>query len=247
MTGALDIKPTGNEQSGWCFPILKSGSIIDRKHWKPLPMPAEVINIVEAIARNSAVGFEVTNIHGMFYDENELSDEYDSDYNSKDFSSDDKDDNNNNYISGVEHEDWNPVDLSEAEETDSDDKTSNKDHSDNNYTSDDDNNDTSDDPTNDVLVHDREDDNVSMYDGISIEAPANTRVARELKNATSIQEFLKYYLHSQGHKHDRIPYSIPLQAPIHQTSGKSSSPVPRNNGGPNKCIKNNSLSKLRLK
>ena len=55
-TGALAMRPTGNDQGGYYFFSLNTGRIINRKRWTALPMPNEVIDRVHALARRSGIG-----------------------------------------------------------------------------------------------------------------------------------------------------------------------------------------------
>jgi hypothetical protein len=52
-TGAIALRPTGNAQGGYYFYSLGTGRRLNRKRWTPLPMPAEVIDRVHALARRS--------------------------------------------------------------------------------------------------------------------------------------------------------------------------------------------------
>ena len=49
-TGAIALRPTGNEQGGYYFYSLTSGRVLNRNHWTALPMPAEVIDQVHVLA-----------------------------------------------------------------------------------------------------------------------------------------------------------------------------------------------------
>lgn len=48
--GCLSLGPTGNVQGGYKFLSLTSWKVITRKSWTPMPMPAEVIGVVNAHA-----------------------------------------------------------------------------------------------------------------------------------------------------------------------------------------------------
>jgi hypothetical protein len=52
-TGAIALRPMGNEQGGYYFMSLSSGRRLKRTHWTPLPMPKEVIDRVHLLARRS--------------------------------------------------------------------------------------------------------------------------------------------------------------------------------------------------
>jgi hypothetical protein len=53
-TGALALRPTGNEQGGHYFFSLSTGRILNRNRWTALPMPAEIIDRVHTLARRQA-------------------------------------------------------------------------------------------------------------------------------------------------------------------------------------------------
>jgi hypothetical protein len=50
-TGAITLRPTGNEQGGFYFMSLTTGQRLNRNHWHELPMPRDVINQVHNLAR----------------------------------------------------------------------------------------------------------------------------------------------------------------------------------------------------
>jgi hypothetical protein len=49
-TGAIALGPYGNEQGGYKFLSLTTGRVIVRRSWTSLPVPAEVVNSVAALA-----------------------------------------------------------------------------------------------------------------------------------------------------------------------------------------------------
>jgi hypothetical protein len=51
--GAIALRPTGNAQGGYYFLSLSSGRRLHRNRWTELPMPADVIDRVHALARRS--------------------------------------------------------------------------------------------------------------------------------------------------------------------------------------------------
>jgi hypothetical protein len=56
-TGAIALRPTGNTQGGYYLFSLTTGRRLNRNHWTPLPMPAEVIERVHQLAdQGSAPG-----------------------------------------------------------------------------------------------------------------------------------------------------------------------------------------------
>ena len=67
-TGAISMRPTGNAQGGHFFYSLTTGRILNRNYWTILPMPAEVILRVHALAKNNT-GFEWTNRNNIPYDD----------------------------------------------------------------------------------------------------------------------------------------------------------------------------------
>ena len=54
--GALALHPTGNVQGGYFFLSLTTGKVINRMCWTRIPMPKEVIDQVERMARQEHVG-----------------------------------------------------------------------------------------------------------------------------------------------------------------------------------------------
>jgi hypothetical protein len=62
-TGAIATKPTGNAQDGhWFYSGLTTGRMLDRTKWTPLPMPADVIERINVLAKASPVGMNFTNM-----------------------------------------------------------------------------------------------------------------------------------------------------------------------------------------
>lgn len=51
--GALALRPTGNAQGGYYFFSLVTGRILNRNRWTEIPMPADVITRVHALARRN--------------------------------------------------------------------------------------------------------------------------------------------------------------------------------------------------
>lgn len=52
-TGAIALRPTGNQQGGFYFLSLETGRRINRNHWTELPMPKDVLDRVHTLARRS--------------------------------------------------------------------------------------------------------------------------------------------------------------------------------------------------
>jgi hypothetical protein len=107
-TGAIATKPTGNAQGGHWFYSLTTGRMLDRTKWTPLPMPADVIERVNVLAKASPVGMNFTNMRNEEYDDHDDesagdddSDADDSDYDADDDSSDGDDDDYDDFIAGV--------------------------------------------------------------------------------------------------------------------------------------------------
>ena len=123
-TGAIATKPTGNSQGGHWFYSLTTGRMLDQQKWTPLPMPAEVIERMNTLAKTGQAGLHFTNRHNEAYsdthdaepvnndDESVNNDEFDSDSNESesdsdsdsdynDDSSDSTDDDLENFIAGV--------------------------------------------------------------------------------------------------------------------------------------------------
>ncbi|VEU38525.1 unnamed protein product [Pseudo-nitzschia multistriata] len=62
--GALALRPTGNVQGGHWFYSLRTGRVINRSRYTQLPMPEEVIERVEHLARNYPEGVDFRNRAG---------------------------------------------------------------------------------------------------------------------------------------------------------------------------------------
>ena len=93
--GALALRPTGNVQGGYFFFSLTTGKVINRMRWTTIPMPKEVIERVERMARQEYAGttllFEDRN-HNEILDLDQDDDEEDND---SDYEPDDDDDSDN--------------------------------------------------------------------------------------------------------------------------------------------------------
>ena len=55
-TGAIALRPTGNQQGGYRFYSLSSGRVIRRNRWTLLPMPDEAIDRVHQLSRRKEEG-----------------------------------------------------------------------------------------------------------------------------------------------------------------------------------------------
>jgi hypothetical protein len=58
-TGAIALRPTGNTQGGYYFMSLSSGHRVSRYAWTALPMPGEVIERVQHLARRNPAGRDI--------------------------------------------------------------------------------------------------------------------------------------------------------------------------------------------
>jgi hypothetical protein len=59
-TGAIALRPMGNEQGGYYFLSLSTGQRLKRYQWTELPMPKEVIDRVHTLARRSKANRNLT-------------------------------------------------------------------------------------------------------------------------------------------------------------------------------------------
>jgi hypothetical protein len=50
-TGALALRPTGNNQGGYYFFSLTTGRVLNRNNWTSIPMPGEVVDRVNTMSR----------------------------------------------------------------------------------------------------------------------------------------------------------------------------------------------------
>jgi len=100
-TGALAMRPTGNAQSSYCFYSLNTGRLLNRNRWTALPMPAEVIQRVHVLARNSATGLTFTDNQNQVYEDDD--DDYQPDGDIAD------DDDLDASIAGVDDEELNDL------------------------------------------------------------------------------------------------------------------------------------------
>ena len=90
-TGAIALRPTGNEQGGHYFLSLTTGRKLNRNKWTELPMPAEVIARVNTLARRSQAdrGLAFAWSDGTPIDD--ATDESDPDYDENDNNTDEHD------------------------------------------------------------------------------------------------------------------------------------------------------------
>ena len=80
--GALALRPTGNAQGGYYFFSLVTGRVINRNRWTEIPMPADVITRVHALARRNPRGCTFSNRHLVPFvlDDDFVDDDDDSTY-----------------------------------------------------------------------------------------------------------------------------------------------------------------------
>jgi hypothetical protein len=182
--GAIATKPTGNAKGGHWFNSLNTSRILDRRRWKPLPMPAEVIELILVLAKAGQVGLNFTNMQNEIYSEEEDQDS-DNDYDDSDYSSDEESSNSedndyDDFITGVDMDCLDPNDPPDngSGETHNNNDIDVLDEDDNNidYASDD-----SDDDTYDVS--DNVTDNGSIEDNTT-ETPIVSPVLRNLRDDT---------------------------------------------------------------
>ena len=97
--GALALRPTGNVQGGYFFFSLTTGKVINRMRWTQLPMPKEVVERVERMARQEHAGttllFEDRD-HNEIIEPDQEDDDNDSDYDPNDDNDDNDDDDDDN-------------------------------------------------------------------------------------------------------------------------------------------------------
>lgn len=82
-TGAIALRPTGNLQGGHYFYSLNTGLVLRRNRWTSLPIPAEVISRVHALARRNRAtpaGLHMVDRNGAAIPDDDSSDSDDSDY-----------------------------------------------------------------------------------------------------------------------------------------------------------------------
>jgi hypothetical protein len=101
-TGAISLRPTGNQQGGYYFMSLASGRRLNRKpkDWTELPMPQEVLDRVHTLARRSQGALTFAWRDGSPI----LNDEEDDDVDDEDFvPEDDESDDEHDYDEPDDH------------------------------------------------------------------------------------------------------------------------------------------------
>jgi hypothetical protein len=186
-TGAIETKPTDNAQGGHWFYSLTTGQMLDRRHWTPLPMPADVIDRIHVLAKASQAGMNFTNMRNEAYTNNDSEDsddesDKDSDYDSDDESSTGDDDDYDTSIAGVDIH--NNSDLPDPPDTNANEINNNDNKEDDDVSADDDttddsskNNNDTDDDTNDVPENNNE---IAADADQAVAAP----IPKKLKNLT---------------------------------------------------------------
>ena len=126
-TGAIATKPTGNAQGGHWFYSLTTGRMLDHQKWTSPPMPADVIERINVLAKTGQIGMNFTNMRNEEYDDDDddsegddNSDSDDSDYDDED-SSDDDDDDYDDFIAGVNGNNLAPDPPTNVDDDDDDD------------------------------------------------------------------------------------------------------------------------------
>ena len=79
-TGAIALRPTGNEQGGYYFYSLSTGRVLNRNRWTELPMPVEVIDRVHKLARRSAAALTFADRDRVVIPDDDDDDDTDPDY-----------------------------------------------------------------------------------------------------------------------------------------------------------------------
>jgi hypothetical protein len=90
-TGAIATKPTGNAHGGHWFYSLATGRMLDHRQWNPLPMPSDIIERIDILAKASLARMKFMNMRNeLYYDDEDSDSDADSDtdsyYNSDDAS-----------------------------------------------------------------------------------------------------------------------------------------------------------------
>jgi Reverse transcriptase (RNA-dependent DNA polymerase) len=89
-TGAIALRPTGNNQGGYYLYSLSTGKVLNRNHWTVLPMPNDVIARVHVLARRAAADLTFADRDGEIIpneaddDDEDIDPNYEPDENSLD-------------------------------------------------------------------------------------------------------------------------------------------------------------------
>ena len=78
-TGAIALRPSGNQQGGYRFYSLTTGKVIRRNRWTALPMPNEVVDRVHKLSRRKEEGIQFLDRNQQPFEEANGDREYESD------------------------------------------------------------------------------------------------------------------------------------------------------------------------
>ena len=162
--GALALRPTGNVQGGYFFFSLTTGNVINRMRWTTIPMPKEVIDRVEWMARQEHAGttllFEDRD-HNEIIDPDQEDDDNDSDCdpNNDDDNDDNDNDDNNNAPTNQPNEPYKDPGTLEEEYVQQSNNQENDNENDGDNNEDDDTDNNNDAIENDII----QDENVPVY------------------------------------------------------------------------------------
>ena len=67
--GAIALMPTGNEDGSWWYFILKTGKPVRRTNATALPMPEEIIEVLNNLARDSKSKLKVGELKSEVIDQ----------------------------------------------------------------------------------------------------------------------------------------------------------------------------------
>ena len=115
--GALALHPTGNVQGGYFFLSLTTGKVINHMRWTRIPMPKEVIDWVERMARQEHAG---TTLLFEDRDHNEIIDLDDSDDDDSAYEPNDENDDDDNDDDNDEDDDNNNIPINQPHEVHND-------------------------------------------------------------------------------------------------------------------------------
>ena len=172
--GALALRPTGNVQGGYFFFSLTTGKVINRMCWTPIPMPKEVIDRVERMARQEHPGttllFEDRD-HNEIIDPDQEDNDNDSDYdpNNDNDDDDDDDDNNNNPPTNKPNEPYEDPGTLEEE------YAQQYDHQENDNENDEDNNEADDNDNNNEAIEN----DVTQDENVPVHPTSNAEIVPE--------------------------------------------------------------------
>ena len=181
--GALVLHPTGNVQGGYFFFSLTTGKVINWMHWTTIPMPKEVIDQVERMARQEHAG---TTLLFEDRDHNEIinldhdDDDDDSDYepnndNDDDYNDDDDDNNAPTNQPNEPYEDPGTLGEEHAQQYNNEENNNDNDIVDDNHNNDDNENGNDD-------IHDKDEYVEPTNDNDTVPQNVNTEETEEAKD-----------------------------------------------------------------